>query len=215
MLTEGFVENILHFFPLDFLTLFPTLNFMIHPLISIDINGAKEIADDFIRRIGEINPPISMQIQYGDKNVDHFDGPADIIVYFNEHFTELVISSVAIPTIWEGLKLGLVLLWRRVAPSKESKYEKAHTVEIKFKVSHDKTIQYDFQGNIEANEANAAIEKMLKYLRSKDQHEKDFRNPDFKDLNDKKPRIRIRYNSDAKDWEIISSMALGDRDENN
>lgn len=157
---------------------------------------SREILNDFER---QIDKSISLKI-YLDP-LEHFDPPADVVIYINEHLTEIIIggvSGVLTSAFWDGVKF----LWSRVA--KKSTKEHRSDIDINFRISPDRTIEFNLTGNIGSAEINTLVGQILKYLADVEQQDKDFANSNLIDMRDTKPRIRVRYNPATKNLEVVN-----------
>lgn len=142
----------------------------------------------------KIDKTISLEIE--EDTHDHFELPAEIVIYINEHFTEIIASGVGVGlvtnTLWDGLKA----LWKKV--------KRENCIELNFELRDDRTIEFDLNGNVDPNHIEAITEQIDKYLKDATQQKKDFANPDFKNQQDVKPRIRVRYNPRTEQLEVVN-----------
>jgi hypothetical protein len=174
------------------------------PDIQVQIrNLPREILSDFEK---SIDKTIALEI-YEDTN-DHFEPPADIVIYINEHLTDIIVGGVGVGLLTNAFWDGLKALWKRVINRK-----KENSIELNFTINPDKEIEFDLIVNIDPKNIDAITEKILNYLKDKEQQQKDFANPDFKDKHDVKPRIRVRYNPKTERMEIVNFTELRKRDE--
>ncbi len=81
-------------------------------------------------------------------------------------------------------------------------------IELNFTIKPDKEIEFNLTGNIDPKNIDVITEKILSYLKDREQQQKDFANPDFKDKHDVKPRIRVRYNPKTERIEIVNFAEL-------
>ena len=130
---------------------------------------------------------------YEDPN-DHFEPPADIVVYVNEHLTQLIVEGVR-DVLVVGFLAGINALWKKLVKRKN----KESTIELNFKVKQNKEIEYNLTA-VDPKTIEPLTNKMFEYLADKERQEKDFNNPDFKDNNEPKPKIRMKWNREIKDW---------------
>lgn len=70
----------------------------------------------------------SNHIDIEEDRLDYFSGgPADIVLYINEHYSELLISSLLAPAAYDILKESIKLNWKKLASfykKKDRKIEK-------------------------------------------------------------------------------------------
>jgi hypothetical protein len=157
----------------------------------------REILSDFEKNIDK-----SIELEIYEDPLDHFDPPADIVIYINEHLTDLIVGGVGgllTNALWDGLKA----LCKRVINRR-----KGDSIELKFRIKPDKTLEFNLVGDINPNHVDAITEKILKYLKDIERQKEDFANPDFKDRFDVKPRIRVRYNPKTEQLEAVNFTEL-------
>jgi hypothetical protein len=153
----------------------------------------REILRDFESKIDK---SISLKI-YEDKN-DHFEPPADIVIYVNEHLTEVIIGGISgllTGALWDGIKALL---------SKVIKRKKGNSIELDFSIKHDRTIEFSLTGDVDLKSVETIVENILEYLKDAEQQERDFANLNFKERPNEKPRIRVRYNPKTDRLELIN-----------
>jgi len=178
-------------------------------LPSIEIQYRKisrETLNDFERQMDK-----SINLRIYEDPLDHFDPPADLVIYVNEHLTEIIvggISGILTSAVWDGIKS----LWHKIAT--KSTKEDPREIELNFKISKDKTIEFNLSGNVNPEQIDPIVAEMLKYLRDVEQNRRDFKNIDFFDTQSAKPRIRVRFNSSTKKLEVVNiTMEMKKREE--
>ncbi len=155
------------------------------------------------------NSDFSVIVKEDKKEYFHFSGgPADILIYFEQHPTELIVTGLIIPTIFEGFKYALSTTWKRLTKHSNKKQEKIQNdknkIELNFKVGQDKTVEFSLRGTANEETIDNAIDKIFEYLRDKTKQENDFQNPDLKGNFDLKPKIRLQYNSQTDKWTPVN-----------
>jgi hypothetical protein len=131
---------------------------------------------------------------------------ADIILYFDEHTTELIVKGVLIKAAYDILKGGVKLLWnglknvivKKVKAGSEPT-DKPTSISLRL-MANDKAIEIVLDGDISDDQIDKIIDQSFTYLQS-DKLEDDIKNPDFLPRNEPKPRIRLVYNKETKTWE--------------
>ena len=158
----------------------------------------RKIFSDFEQ---DIDKSIELEI-YEDLAL-HFEAPSDVIIYINEHLTDIIVGGVGVGLLTNGLWDGLKALFEKV-----KKRRKQTSIELSFRIKSDKTLEFYLAGDLSHNQVDTIVEKILKYLLDLEQQKKDFANPDFKDKRDVKPRIRVRYNPKTEKLEIVNFAEL-------
>jgi hypothetical protein len=163
----------------------------------------RKIFSDFEQNIDK-----SIELEIYEDLALHFEAPADVIIYINEHLTDIIVGGVGVGLLTNGLWDGLKALFEKVIKRKK------HTrIELSFRFKSDKTLEFYLAGDVGANQVDTIVEKILKYLVDLEQQKKDFANPDFKDNRDVKPRIRVRYNPKTEKLEIVNFAELKKNEE--
>lgn len=168
------------------------------PIIEIQYRKVpRDILEDFEQQIDT-----SIHLKIYEDPLDHFDPPPDLVIYVNEHLTEIIIggiSGVLTSAIWDGVKA----LWRKVI--KKSTKEHESDIELNFKISSDNTIEFHLSGKIDHNRIDSVVSQMMKYLSDVEQHKRDFSNVQLLDKQYSKPRIRVRYNPSKQQIEVVNA----------
>ena len=156
-------------------------------------NVPREILIEFENKIDK-----SISLEVHEDTNDHLDPPAEIVIYLNEPLTEIMVSSTdrSTNTFWDGLNS----LWKKI--------KRENNIELNFGFKPDTTIEFDLNGNIDPNQIDGITEDILRYLKNTDQQKKDFANPDFKQQQDDKPRLRVRYNPITDQLELVNFTAV-------
>lgn len=167
------------------------------PAIEVEFRKVpRGILSDFEK---SIDKSVSLKI-YEDTN-DHFEPPADIVIYINEHLTEILIgvaSGFLTSALWDGIKLT----WGKlIAFGSSKKKEDKARIELSFKVEQDKSVEFNLSADFDPKQVDTVVNKILDYLKEKDQQNKDFGNPAFREDDAPKPKIKMKWNPKIKNWE--------------
>jgi hypothetical protein len=159
----------------------------------------------------EIDKSISVEVYHHDESIDSFTGePPDIVIYINEHLTDLIITGLLLPALYDGIKRAIRIIWQKIAKmwiAKKPRYEEyKNDIIINFRISSEKTIEFLLKGNLDPKSIESITEKLFSYLSQHSTLDK-IDIPDFQVKNEK-PRIRIRYNSDSESWEVVNQANL-------
>jgi|GEM_PF-6692835 len=163
----------------------------------------RKVFSDFEQKIDK-----SIELEIYEDLAYHFEAPADVIIYINEHLTDIIVGGVGVGLLTNGLWDGLKALFAKVI-----KRRKQTRIELSFRFKSDKTLEFYLAGDVSPNHVDAMVEKILKYLIDIKQQKKDFANPDFKDKRDVKPRIRVRYNPKTEKLEVVNFAELKNDEE--
>lgn len=131
---------------------------------------------------------------------------ADILLYFEQNQTALLIGGLLMPAVYDLLKSGIKSLWKSVSKLSVKIVQSGGITEDKQKsvslrlMEKDRSIEIVLDGQIEDSSIDKIIDQSFEYLKSGKQ-EKDFKNEDFIPNSPGKPRIRLKYNKDKKVWE--------------
>lgn len=172
------------------------------PIIEIKYrNLPREIISDFET---SIDKSVSLSI-YHDEN-DHFDASADIVIYINEHLTEILVSGVT-GLLSSGIKYAISTSFKKLIAYISKQKKKEHKegknrIELSFKIKPDKTIEFNLESNnVDLKTIDDINDKIFNYLKDKDQQENHFSNLSFKDNDSPKPKIKMKWNPKIKKWQ--------------
>jgi hypothetical protein len=169
-----------------------------------------EIIKDFEIHIDE---SLSVDIIHDNEDYDNFiGGPADVIVYINQHLTELIIGGYLINATYDGIKYAIIGTWKKIvkyySKQKNELQKDKNFIKLKFKVKSGKTVEFDLNGNISEKLIESLTDKIFSYLKNQDQQEIDFSNRELKNMEDFEPTLRFHYNSKSKKWEPVNYTLL-------
>lgn len=170
-----------------------------------------EITDDFKKSLEKSD--LILKVSHDRKEYFNFTGgPSDILIYINQHLTELLITGLLAPALYDGLKYSLKNTWKKLVQHyKKRNYqieEDKNCIELNFKLHKDKTIEFNLNGSIDEKAINVTVDKMFEYLTDKPKHDEDLNNPDLLDGHSLKPRIRLQFNSRTNKWEPTNFAKL-------
>ena len=160
----------------------------------------KEIIDDLKTNLDK---SFSLSISNEKEEYSNFTGgPADIIIFIDEHLTELIIGGLLVNATYDGLKYAIQLLWKKIVASYSKQKNKFQTdknyIELKFKLKPNKTLEFNLNGDIDEKIINDLTNNIFSYLRNKEQRQNDFKNPRFKDNTIPQTRIKMTINPKTK-----------------
>lgn len=132
---------------------------------------------------------------------------ADIVIYIQQHTTELLVGGLLVSTTYDLLKGGVKLLWTGLSKlavkklqsgGKETDKPKSISVRL---MGKERAVEIVLDGDVNEEQADKIIDESFKYVNSEKINE-DFMNPDFIPNNKaEKPRIRLIYNKEKQTWE--------------
>lgn len=161
----------------------------------------REIISAFEKNIDHV----SVTVRHNDGRTNHYIGASDIVILVKE-----LLSSAVI----DGIKHVVKITWEKYAHHlrKKKHQEEENQIKLTFEIKADNTITFILTGNDPKN-IDTATENIFKYLSDRDQQNRDFNNPDFKANNDLKPKIRMRWNPETKNWQPINFAEISKRQE--
>jgi hypothetical protein len=153
-----------------------------------------------------VDKSISVKVHQDD--LEYFDGPEDIVIYVKEHITELIAGGILVNAAWDVIKYAIISIWRLLVAfcSKRKAIDK--NIDLVFEMKSGSSIEFRLSGNVDPSTIGDLIKWIENYLRDKERQKKDFINPDFIDKRESKPRIRVRYNSETKTFELLNYKNL-------
>ncbi len=132
---------------------------------------------------------------------------ADIVIYIQQHTTELLVGGLLISATYDLLKGGVKLLWTGLSKlavkklqsgGKETDKNKSISIRL---MGKERAVEIILAGDVNEEQADKIIDESFKYVNSEKINE-DFKNPDFiPNNNTEKPRIRLIYNKEKQIWE--------------
>lgn len=138
----------------------------------------------------------------------NFTGPeiADIIIYIQQHPTELIAGGLFINFAYDILKNSLVLLWTSLSKitTKKLKTDGKQVDDpkrISLRIANgEKEVEIDFDGEVDKAQADKIIDEAFRFINS-DKLSETFSNPDYISNVKAKPKIRLIYNKEKQIWE--------------
>jgi hypothetical protein len=138
----------------------------------------------------------------------NFTGPeiADIIIYVQQHTTELIAGGLLVNVAYDLLKGGLKILWTGLSKlaikklhSGGKETDKPKSISIRL-MGKDKAVEIVLLGDVNEDQAETIIDESFKYI-SSEKLDEAFKNPDNIPEKSEKPRIRLIYNKEKQIWE--------------
>jgi hypothetical protein len=167
----------------------------------------QDIPEEFITDFkNNIDRSLTLTTQHDTGEISYLDGgPSDIIIFIEEHLTEIIIGGILIPAIYDGLKLAIKRLWIKIVKyySKQNTVfeEDKNFIELNFKIKPDKTIIFNLKGNIDDKLVDKITENLFEYLKDLEKHKTDFNNPDYQSTNEDDLNIIMIFNTTNNTWE--------------
>jgi hypothetical protein len=131
---------------------------------------------------------------------------ADIVIYVQQHTTELIASGLLVNLAYDTFKGGLKLLWTGISKlaikklqSKGKETDKPKSISLRL-MDKDRAIEVVLEGDVDDKQADKVIDEAIKFISSEKLNEA-FKNPDFIPEQTEKPRIRLRFNKEKQVWE--------------
>jgi hypothetical protein len=166
----------------------------------------KDVVDD-INRLSDKNINVTLH----HDRLEHFNatgGVTDIIIYINDHFTELVSGGLIVNAVYDGLKFCIRTTWKKLIKyysSRKSNYrDESNSITLSFKIKPDKTIEYHLEGTVSDNSIDKITDRIFDHLQDSKEIDNHFNNPEFQDGIEEKPKIRMRYNKATDKWEPVN-----------
>lgn len=135
-------------------------------------------------------------------------GSADIVIYINNHLTELIVGGLLVNAVYDGIKFCIKSSWKKLVAyysSRKSKYyDDGTSITLSFEIKPDKTVEYHLEGKVDSAAIDELTEELFRHLNNVSLIEKQISNPDFQDDPDDKPKIRMRFNKKAGKWEPVN-----------
>jgi hypothetical protein len=142
--------------------------------------------------------------------LDYFSGgPSDIVLYINQHSTELIISSLLLPAVYDLIKATIKSAWKKLIfhyKKKNRQLEKEYNcLKIELDIDSERKMEFRLDGDIDPLIVNDISEKLFDYLQNQEIQKRAFENQNNIWRNNIKPTIRIRYNKLKNEWEPVTT----------
>ena len=165
-----------------------------------------EIIEEFENNIEKASISITV-IHDKDQYYNATGGPADIIIYIDQHLTEIIVGGVS-GLVINGVYDSIKTIWKKLRAYYYSKQieiqEDKNYISLNFKLKPDRTLKYSLEGTVDEKIINNLTKNIFEYLENTEKQNKDFQNPDYKDKDDFKPKIRMRYNPKTNSWNPVN-----------
>ncbi|MES2331350.1 MAG: hypothetical protein V4539_17230 [Bacteroidota bacterium] len=154
--------------------------------------------------------PVQITMRHDKK--EYFNatgGPVDIIIYIEQHLTELIVNGLVVASVFELLKMAVAGAWKKLKSYYQQKTKPLrpdkHGINLVFKISEDKSLTFTLSGEITQTDLTKLTEHIFEYLKNKPQLEQDLANKAYHNNISKKPSIRMRYNVQKGIYEPVNS----------
>lgn len=131
---------------------------------------------------------------------------ADIVIYVQQHTTELIASGLLVNLAYDTFKGGLKLLWTGISKlaikklqSKGKEIDKPKSISLRL-MDKDRAVEVVLEGDVDDKQADKVIDEAIKFINSEKLNDA-FKNPDFIPEQTEKPRIRLKFNKEKQVWE--------------
>lgn len=169
------------------------------------------IADNFRNELAQAE--LSCAIDIEDAEWAHFDGGeiADIIVYIKDHATELAVTGLAAPFVYDIVKSAVIKMWRlliKVKFRKEDKNEQdSKHISLRIEDTQNRVIQIEIKGDLPADKIEEIMASAFAYLQGS---EKDtlFSKKEFVNSEKNQHSVQLYYNPETGFWEPLNFEKL-------
>jgi hypothetical protein len=131
---------------------------------------------------------------------------ADIVIYVQQHTTELIVGGLLVNLAYDTFKGGLKLLWTGISKlaikklqSKGKETDKLKSISLRL-MDKDRAVEVVLEGDVDDKQADKVIDEAIKFISSEKLNEA-FKNSDFIPEQTEKPRIRLKFNKELQVWE--------------
>ena len=135
---------------------------------------------------------------------------SDVIILFNNHWNDIIVY----PATYELIKGTITLLWNKVKArfikAKEINIDGSHKGDIEFKLTKKGEIKFDLNGDLDTEQIDSVIDKLLRLAENKQEISKLTSNPDYLEKTADKPRVRMTFNKESKKWEPVNFQFFDD-----
>lgn len=159
------------------------------------------------------NNDISINIFPDKEDYENFDGsPADILIYINQHLTELIITGLISPAIYDLVKHSISSTWKKIRDyylkKKNRLEEEKNYISLNFKIDSDNSVEFNLIGDIKEDKISELTDKLFAYISDTNRIQNDLNNPDFKSSEINSNQISLRFNFESNKWEPINYAEL-------
>ncbi len=133
----------------------------------------------------------------------------DIFVYVSKHQTELIVTTVIAPFVYDILKSSLLFLWNRIwrlikerVNQKKSDVEKINFTLV-FQIAEGKEVEFLLTEIPETELAKKSVDEAIRIIQSSEA-EQFFLNEDFISKNATSSIIRLEFDKESKNWKPIN-----------
>jgi len=105
--------------------------------------------------------------------------PSEVIIFINQHLTELLLSGILYPIIYDVLKKSISLIRSKVILFHSKNDEKdvlVKNISLKFNVSPNDSLEFVLKGDFDDKTVLELTDKILKYKREKDKIDSEVKN---------------------------------------
>lgn len=168
-----------------------------------------ELISDFEKTGLNEKLDVELVLEKEEQKYYNFTGSeiADIVIYIQQHTTELLVGGLLVSATYDILKGSVKLLWTGLSKLTVKKLQsggketdKPKSISIRL-MGKERAVEIVLDGDVNEEQADKIIDESFKYVNSEKINE-DFKNPDFIPNNKaEKPRIRLIYNKEKQIWE--------------
>jgi len=135
---------------------------------------------------------------------------ADIILFIRENPESIIVGSFLAPAVYDLLKTGLAILWKKLKTLNVNKLQsggksepKGNRISVRYQDIQERKIEINIEENLNDDLIEEIIEESLVVLKP-EKNEEIFTQPDFVDNSQGKPRVEFKYNSKTQLWEPVN-----------
>jgi hypothetical protein len=151
---------------------------------------------------------IELEQEKTEKKYYNFIGPeiSDIVIYIQQHTTELIVGGLLTNIAYDSLKAGLKVLWIGLRKLSVKKYESGgKSTEKQKRISlllrnKDRNVEIAMNGEINDQQIDKIIDEAFKFINSEKFNE-GFKHPDIIRNEKETPTIKLIYNKEKNIWE--------------
>lgn len=156
---------------------------------------------------------LTTSIEIEDERYLNFDGGeiADIIIYIKQHTTELVITTLMGPFVYDILKSAISKMWKSLIKASfrkedKDKHEEKH-ISVRIEDSQNRVINIEIKGDLPAEKIDEVIAKAFAYLEASKKQAL-FSNKDYVSTAKTQETVQLYYNPSTSIWEPYNFSEL-------